>query len=155
MYHNFASNDKLIFYCFAADYFQGCRVLSAWSDCTSMWSWFSSWWSIRLLQPLYRWCCFSVIQPFYLIFCRNSRWHGITVGFLEYHKDNCVADAVTGHAECVRFVKKFNLPLLVGFEEWSNYTFGCMWTLLNWRGLVIRLLEEVATQKKMSLGAGL
>lgn len=24
---------------------------------------------------------------------------------------------LTGHAECVRFVKKFNLPLLVGFRE--------------------------------------
>lgn len=49
-------------------------------------------------------------------FCLEG-WHGITVGFLDYHKDNCIVDAITGHAECVRFVKKFNLPLLVGFEE--------------------------------------
>jgi hypothetical protein len=130
------------------DYFQSSWNISTWCDTSPMWSRFTCWRSLGLLQSLYWWCLFPSKFP---ILMKISSF--CCVPFL-FFTNICLY--CTGHAECVRFVKRFNLPLLVGLYHFM-FAFHSLaqWVRLTWMDLYHRSLEVGATQKKMLLDVGL
>lgn len=103
---------------YAIDYFQSSWNISTWCDSSPVWSRFTCWRSLGLLQSLYWWCLFSSKFPILMkvsLFCYDPLFFFTSVG-----------PYFTGHAECVRFVKRFNLPLLVGLYHCVCLPFTCI-----------------------------
>lgn len=92
-----------------------------------MWSWFSCWRSLGLLQSLYWWCLFP---------CKFLFWGKYTHSMLSpivFVLLHICWFLFAGHAECVRFVKRFNLPLLVGVYHFMfSFLYLSAWYLHKW-----------------------
>ena len=131
------------------DYFQSSWNISTWCHSSTVWSRFTCWRSLGLLQSLYWWCLFPSKFPI-LVKISSFCYNPLALFFLTIVDTYCA-----GHAECVRFVKKFNVPLLVGLYHFIfAFHSPVQWVGFTWVNFCHRSLEVGDTQKKMLLDVG-
>lgn len=123
-----------------------------------MWSRLACSWPFGLLQPFYRWCC-SIVSKHIFGFSNILAISYPLCTLLRSFSNPCYSVLhLIGHAECVRFVKKFNLPLLVGL---FLRRYAIKWLCRSKcnsdkNGFPIRRLLGVGdTQRRMLLDVGL